>query len=400
MLLDALLALLALPAVLATGYLLLLTAASRRRAPPDPPGRHLRFDVVVPAHDEEAGIGRTVESLLALEWPRERFRVVVVADNCGDATAARAAAAGAVVLERTDPTRRGKGHALDFAFTRVLEAGLADAVVVVDADSVASPGLLAAFAARLGPDAQALQASYRVLNPRDSWRTRLMTVAFALVNEVRPLGRQGLGLSCGLKGNGMCLAAEVLRRVPHRAFSIVEDLEYALHLAEAGVRVHYVWEASVHGEMVSTAAASRPQRQRWERGRGAVARARAWPTLRRGLARRDPVLLDLAADLLLPPLALVACYVAAGTAAAGALLATGHVDVAALVPWAASCLFLGAYLLRGLHLSGLGLAGGAAALCWAPVYLAWKVAALRAGPRLPADWVRTEREHAPKVRPP
>ena len=117
MFIDVTLVLLALPALLAAGYLFVLAILSRRPMPaPCPPSR-LRFDVVVPAHDEEAGIERTVRSLLALDWPAHRYRVLVVADNCSDRTAERARAAGAEVLVRDDPTRRGKGYALQRAFS-------------------------------------------------------------------------------------------------------------------------------------------------------------------------------------------------------------------------------------------------------------------------------------------
>src|SRR5437016_5923806 len=67
-----------------------------------------RFALLVPAHDEELLITRTVDSLLAVDYPRDLYRVHVIADNCSDETAARARAAGATVHERSDPARRGK----------------------------------------------------------------------------------------------------------------------------------------------------------------------------------------------------------------------------------------------------------------------------------------------------
>src|ERR1700682_3426648 len=91
---DLGLALAGLPALAASLYLAALAVLARRPAPPAPSVPRLRFDVVVPAHDEEAGIALTVESLLALDYPRELFRVLVIADNCRDRTAERATSAG------------------------------------------------------------------------------------------------------------------------------------------------------------------------------------------------------------------------------------------------------------------------------------------------------------------
>ena len=66
--------------------------------------------VLVPAHDEAAGIGAMLGRVLPL-LPAGA-RLLVVADNCTDDTAALARAAGAEVTERHDTGARGKGHAL------------------------------------------------------------------------------------------------------------------------------------------------------------------------------------------------------------------------------------------------------------------------------------------------
>ncbi|MBI5548426.1 MAG: glycosyltransferase, partial [Deltaproteobacteria bacterium] len=260
--LDLALALAAAPVLAASAYLALLAVLARR--PPLPPALEqvprLRFDLLVPAHDEAANIAATVKSLLALDYPASLRRVVVVADNCRDETARLAAEAGAAVWVREHRQRVGKGHALAFAFSRCLAEGWSDAVVVVDADTLVSPSLLQAYSARLEQGARALQADYGVRNPDDSWRTRLAAIAFALFHTVRSLARERLGLSCGLRGNGMCFTTGLLREVPYAAFSLVEDVEYGLRLGEAGQRVWYADEARVYGEMVSTAHASASQR--------------------------------------------------------------------------------------------------------------------------------------------
>jgi cellulose synthase/poly-beta-1,6-N-acetylglucosamine synthase-like glycosyltransferase len=382
-LVSAALWMLAIPALLVSCYLLLLAMASRRREPPEGVPS-LRFDVIVPAHDEESGIARTVRSLLAVDYPPGLRRVFVIADNCQDATAARAEAAGATVLVRTDPSRRGKGYALARGFDRVLADGVADAVVVLDADSVASPNLLTAFAARLQRGARAVQAGSRVLNAGDSWRTQLMELGLSLFNGLRSLARENLDLSCGLRGNGMCLSTHLLREHPWRAFSIVEDLEYGLALGRAGIRVAYAGEATASSAMTSSSRAAGAQRRRWELGRLSIARRLARPLLLEALRKRSLLLLDLAFDLLVPPLSLLALAVLIGCAAS---LAAGS---AAISAWLLCAACLAAYVLRGWALSGIGLRG-IGALLHAPWYVIWKLAVLWRGP---GGWVRTPREEA------
>jgi len=60
--------------------------------------------------------------------------------------------------------------------------------------------------------------------------------------------------------------------------------------------------------------------------------------------------------------------------------------------WGASALGIIGYVLRGVALSGMGLAG-LADLLWVPVYIIWKLT-LRFSDRgrKPEEWVRTTRE--------
>jgi cellulose synthase/poly-beta-1,6-N-acetylglucosamine synthase-like glycosyltransferase len=383
------------PVALACGYLLLLTLASGRPRAPAAAARRLRFDLIVPAHDEEAGIAETVRSLLAVDWPEPLRRVLVVADNCQDATAARARAAGAEVLERTDPERRGKGFALEHAFAHSL-AGSADALVVVDADTLVSRNLLTAFAARLEAGAPAVQADYGVRNPAASWRTRLIAIALGAFHVLRSRGRERLQLSCGLRGNGMCFSRTLLEQVPHRAFSVVEDLEFGIQLGEAGYRVHYAGEAHVWGEMVSGETASRSQRRRWEGGRRQMALLHGPRLLELALRKRDRVLLDLACDVLVPPLAEVAVATGAGLLLSLLAAQRAHQWIAAASLFSWSAIALIAYVLRGWSLSGTG-ARGLLDLGMAPLYVIWKSSlALRRKQHAQGVWVRTHREEEQK----
>ena len=385
---------LAIPPLFASAYLLLLALASRRRAVLGTAPAALRFDLIVPAHDEESGIARTVQSLLALEYPPHMRRVIVVADNCSDATAVRAEAAGASVLVRNDVSRRGKGHALAFAFEHSLKSGFAHAVVVVDADSVVPPGLLGAFVARLQRGALAVQSGAAVLNLHDSWRTRLMALGLSLFNALRSLARENLELSCGLRGNGMCLSTLLLRARPYDAFSLVEDVEYGVELGRAGIRVHYADEVKVASAMVSSGKAASSQRRRWELGRLELARRLALPLLSHALRRRSAILLDLAVDLLVPPLSYLALAIAAGCAASLAVWRAGTGSAAALTVWLISAFFVSVYVLRGWQLSGIGLRG-LSALAAAPFYALWKFGVLaRRVSASGGEWVRTARDEA------
>ena len=392
MLLDFVSVALSLPVVAFAGYLALLAILSRSLPSAPYPSPRTKFDVIVPAHNEEKGIAPTVASLLGLDYPLDMRRVVVVADNCTDATAARAREAGAAVIERNDTSRRGKGYALADAFAASLRDPTVHAVAVVDADTVVDENLLRAFDARLQHGAHAVQACYSVSNRTASWRTRLMHVGFTLFHDVRSNARERLGVSAGLRGNGMAFSSSLMREVPHEAFTIVEDVEYGIRMGFAGYRVHYAGDARVLGEMPVTAGAARSQRQRWELGRWLLVRRHAGPLLREAFRRRSRILLDLAADLLVPPLSYVGLAVASGVVGSALWWLVGRGSWWAFAPWCLASFGLALYVARGVWLADVGPRFLLDVFC-VPVYVLWKIGVtLKRASARKGEWVRTTRD--------
>jgi 1,2-diacylglycerol 3-beta-glucosyltransferase len=376
--------------VLLVGYLLLLAGlallvpAARVQAGP---GRR-RFAVLVPAHNEEALIPRLLMSLNRLDYPRDRFDVCVVADNCSDTTAAIATEFDAQVYERFDTTERAKGFALRWLLRQLDQLGQSyDAYVVVDADSVLAPNFLRAMDARLERGADVVQAYYSVLNSDASALAALRYAALAAVHYLRPLGRSALGLSTGLKGNGMCFAAPVLERFAWNWFTLAEDVEFHLALVEQGIRVEFAADTWVKGDMPVTLGQASSQNARWERGRLQLIRDHVPRLVWRGVRYRSVLQLDAAAEQLIPPLSVP---FAIGLSALPIALLLGNPMLATV---AAGCLAgYVLYLVIALVLVRAPLRIYLA-LGMAPVYIAWKVnlyARALLGDRS-TDWVRTAR---------
>lgn len=375
------------------GLLLAARSARRRTAPPAAaPGPNLRLAVLVPAHDEEAGIAATLAALTGAPYPREARRLIVIADNCSDRTAEIAAAAGAEVWERSDPERRGKGFALIWALERLLALDDPfDAVVFVDADCTVSPNLLAAVDARLRAGARALQVDYVAGNPEDSSASALRFAAFAVGDTVRFLGKERLGLSCGLVGTGMAFTRDLLERNPWTATGLVEDGEFHMRLVLAGERVEFVPEASVSQAVPTSLRASSSQQARWEMGKLQLIRRWSGRLIVAGLAKRDPLRLHAGLECLVPPQSLIAIG-NLGSALAGLLLGSRRLLALSVFTTVAQ----GAFVLGGLRLVRAP-AYVYRALLSAPALVANKIGLYGrlASGRGPTAWVRTEREPAP-----
>jgi exopolysaccharide biosynthesis WecB/TagA/CpsF family protein len=401
--LGVLLALGAAPFLAAALYLLVLAVAlAGAGGPPPVPARpaQRRLVVLVPAHDEEALVARCVRSLLDQTYPRQMYEVLVVADNCSDGTAAAARAAGANVLERRDEAARGKGRALRWAMDRVLASDRTpEAIVVVDADSVADRGLLAGLAEQLTAGAVAVQAEYLILVEEDSPRARLLEAAFLLFHRVRLGGRAALGLPVNLVGNGMLFSRHLLESLPWNAFTGVEDLEYSVNLRLAGFRPRYAARALVRGPVPRGYSGMRGQRMRWEGGRFHVVRSRL-PHLLGHALRNDPRLLDAALDLAVPPLGLLLVALLAGTLGSGLLAALGPAPFWAALPWALGLAFLFGFVTIGLR-AARAPRSAYLALLEAPRYLLWKLLTYCRLARGfdPARWERAQRTVGPASTP-
>jgi 1,2-diacylglycerol 3-beta-glucosyltransferase len=371
------------------GLLLAARSARRRTAPPGGSGRNLRLAVLVPAHDEEAGIAATLAALTGAAYPEDERRIVIVADNCGDSTASVAAAAGAEVWERTDPERHGKGFALIWALERLLALDDPfDAVVFVDADCIVSANLLAAVDARLRAGVRAMQVDYVAGNPEDSSASALRFAAFAVGDTVRCLGKQRLGLSCGLVGTGMAFTRDLLESNPWTATGLVEDGEFHMRLVLAGERVEFVPEAQVSQAVPTSLKAGSSQQARWEMGKLQLVRRWSGRLILAGLAKRDPQRLHAGLECLVPPQSAIAIG-NLGSAFAGLLLGSRRLLALSMFTAAAQAAFV---------LAGLRLVRAPAcvyrALLSAPALVASKLGLygrLLSG-RGPTAWVRTERE--------
>ncbi len=313
------------------GYLMLLTVtavfAARKTKGIERLPSH-RFLFLVPAHNEEKLLPQTLQNLQEIDYPAALFAVHVVADNCDDNTAVIAQKHGAVVHERMDDEKRGKGYALQWLLQQLWTTEEPhDAIIIVDADSVVSPNFLQVMDARLANGERVIQAYYAVRDSGNSWSVGLRYAALAVLHYLRPQGRMVLGGSAGLKGNGMVFAADLLQKHQWSA-SITEDIEFHMNLILAGERVMFAPDAVVEAEMPNTLADAQTQNARWEQGRVQMMRTYV-PQLLKGAGRavkegkygRSYLLFDATMEHIIPPFSVLAAL--SGLAFIFALLLPG-----------------------------------------------------------------------------
>jgi cellulose synthase/poly-beta-1,6-N-acetylglucosamine synthase-like glycosyltransferase len=361
-----------------------------------------RTVILIPAHDEAGQIEETVRLLARDErdgpeaGPEGTQRILVIADNCSDQTAALAAAGGARVIERHDARNIGKGFAISYGL-RQLDADPPEVVVLVDADCRVSAGGVATLARLAAGANRPVQAEYLLGAPEKPGAMAVVSaLAVLLRNRVRARGLRRLGCPCLLTGSGMAFPWRVLRDAPETGDNLVEDMVMGIELALRGHPPLSCPDVRITSELPAGRGAGLRQRKRWEHGHLHTLLTYGPRLIRAGLGGGRPSLIGLGLDLMVPPLALLVTLLTAAFAVSAAAHAIG---LASLAPAALS----GAALLAvavAVAVAWVGFGRRTLPLRYAlfvPAYLLWKIPlyvglAIRGKQK---KWERTER--APKA---
>lgn len=275
----------------------------RNRRDPESDAAEGRVAVVVPAHNESNGVIPTLKDILP--QLKTGDRLIVVADNCTDDTAAVCAANGAQVLLRNEPERRGKGYAMAWAIAD-LKSEPPDFVLFVDADCRLQSDFLSRSLTYCARMKRPVQALYLMTSPAGSQGSqRVAEFAWRLKNWVRPLGLHRLGRPVQLMGTGMMFPWKVISSAPLASGNIVEDLKLGLDLALSGTAACFLPAVRVTSEFAATARGVDSQRRRWIEGHLATIVGYVPRLLVASVTDRNLNALVLALDLLVPPLSLL-----------------------------------------------------------------------------------------------
>lgn len=292
--------------------------------------RSHRTTVLIPAHNEGAGIVPTIRDVQAQLGPNDR--ILVVADNCTDDTAAIVQGAGVEVTVRTDFARRGKGFALEFG-VRHLSLNPPDVIVVIDADCRLGENALQHLSDTAIASGRPVQSLYLMLAPENAPPGKGVNLfAWRIRNWIRPLGLKLFGLPTQLFGTGMAFPAKALLDCDLGNSRLAEDTALGIGLASAGYPPLFVSEARVYSHFPVSQGAGERQRQRWEKGHldnivdllpGAFAKS---------LRDRNLGLAALVVDMAVPPLSLLVLVTALNVIVGGVAFWLGASPATLAIP--------------------------------------------------------------------
>lgn len=349
---------------------------------------HPRTVVLVPAHNEAEQIESVLQKVLAQLNTQDRL--VVIADNCHDETAALARSTGAKVIERFNQEKRGKGYALDYGL-KFIENDPPEVVVILDADCHIEPGTIASITRLAQDSGRPVQATYLMDQPdHPNLKDRISMFSLTVKNLVRLKGLNRLGWHSLLTGSGMAFPWSVISKVSLAGSKTTDDMQLTVDLAIAGDSPIFCQEALVTGRLMKNKHAQ-SQRMRWEHGHIEMILVEVPRLLKEFIKQRRIELLVLALDIFVPPLSLLVMIGLIATAICYLAVTIGASLLPAAIASIAGCFIVAAVLLawwqygrNNLSLLSL-IAIPFYVLSKIPIYLKFVV-------QPQSRWLRTERD--------
>lgn len=229
-----------------------------------------RYAAVISARNESGVIAELIQSLKNQNYPKDCLDVYVVADNCIDNTAQVARDAGAIVYERFNQNKKGKGYALDYLFRTLAHEGkdTYDGYMIFDADNLVDPNFTAEMNKVFDSGDYGAITCYR--NSRNfgaNWISSGYGIWFLREARFLNFPRMLLGTNCHVSGTGFLINADVIRENGGWPYHLLtEDIEFSVGCALKGRRIGYCDKAVIYDEQPTTFRQSWDQRLRWSKG--------------------------------------------------------------------------------------------------------------------------------------
>ena len=230
----------------------------------------LYYAVMIGARNEQAVIGKLLDSINNCDYPKDKLKVFVVAHNCTDDTAKIAREHGAVVYEYDNPDECTLGYAYRYLVDKIntdYADEKFDGIYSINADNVMTKNYFDvmndAFVARGKKD---VITSYRNSeNYPDNYMTCLYGIFFIIACRFEMRGRTVLDCTTRVTGTGYVFPAELIKN-GWRYVTLTEDWEFSADQVAAGRKIIYCDEAEFFDEQPTTVPVMFRQRLRWARG--------------------------------------------------------------------------------------------------------------------------------------
>lgn len=234
---------------------------------------HPFISILVPAHNEAKVITRTVESLLALNYPSNRYEIIVINDNSSDNSRELLENLQADYQGRelhvinTDGVTGGKGKSNALNIGYQLSRG--EYVVVYDADNTPESDALRYLVAEIESDGTlgAVIGKFRTRNRNVNLLTRFINIETLSFQWMAQAGRWQLLQLCTIPGTNFIIRRSILDDIGGWDIrAMAEDTELSFKIYSMGYRIKLMPLAVTWEQEPQTLKVWFKQRIRWVKG--------------------------------------------------------------------------------------------------------------------------------------
>lgn len=214
-----------------------------------------KYAIVISCRNEDDVIQDTISNIYSnLVYPRDRYDIFVIAHNCTDQTANKAAEVGAKVIVYDNDNERTKGYALKYGFAEIIRHYNLEyeAFIIFDADTEPHPNFLVKMNNAFDSGTKYATCYINAKNYTESLSSAIWSLWYIRDSRFVCNLRSRLGFSNVYGGHGMLIATDQIIKYGYDSVSIVEDAEYSMKIAIRKQRVEYVSEAMVYDEHPAT----------------------------------------------------------------------------------------------------------------------------------------------------
>lgn len=223
-----------------------------------------KFAILVPARNEEKVIGNLLKSLNKQEYPKDKYDVFVIINNCTDKTKEIALENDVNVIECTIPIK-SKGKALKFAFNKLNDSDY-EAYIIFDADNIVHPKFIDKMNNIFSKGYELAQGFRDSKNISDTWISSCYSIHYLIHNVFLNKARMNIDKSSFINGTGFMISKNFINRKGYKAHTLTEDIELTVRSAIDNEEIAFVEEAITYDEQPTTFAESWKQRKRWSIG--------------------------------------------------------------------------------------------------------------------------------------
>lgn len=223
-----------------------------------------KFAILIACRNESEVIGNLIDSLNASNYPKNKFDIIALPNNCTDNTKEVAILKNAKVIDIRTQTKT-KGDVLKYAFKHLKNSDY-DAYIIIDADNLVHENFLASMNDGLNSGYKVAQGFRDAKNPNDNWLTGSYTMFYYLQNFFFNKARLSLNSSATINGTGFMIAKSIIDEYGFNTVTLTEDSEFTGLCALNNIQVGFIHNAIIYDEHPTKFSDSWRQRRRWSSG--------------------------------------------------------------------------------------------------------------------------------------